>query len=369
MKIGFIKKKYSPYGGGEIYLDTLINNLKEDYHEIHIFSSQWKSTEGVNIHKIKSLEFNSALSALSFNYNAAKAIGDIKPDYVVSFERTTCGDIYRAGDGCHKEWLEIRKKFSSKLKSFSFVLNPLHRTLLGIEKKIFKKTMTIVANSNMVKKQIMKNYNVPVSRIHVIYNGVDLERFRPELRLKWRAEIRKKNAIPEDAPLVIFVGSGYERKGLLTLIKSIGDVDKSLRLLVIGRGDVKKYQNIANSYKLANRILFLGPQTDIEKFYATSDIFVLPTLYDPFSNATLEAMASGLPVITSKNNGAAELVEQEKEGFILGDMLDDTEVTEKIRAVLDNSTAMKKNARKKAEKFHIGTAASKFKKLIKVSMN
>lgn len=369
MKIGFIKKKYSPYGGGENYLDSLIESLKEDYHEIHIFTSHWKATKGVTIHKINNLTFNSALSVLSFNNNVTKALNPINLDCVISFERTTCGDIYRAGDGCHKEWLKVRSNVCSIIKRYSFLFNPLHRAILGIEKRIFNKTKTIVANSKMAKSQIIDHYKVPECRIHVIYNGVDLKRFTPELKINWRAEIRKKNSIPENVPLIIFVGSGYERKGLITLINSMKEVDKSLRLLVIGRGNVKKFQTIVNSNKISDRVFFLGPQIEIEKFYAASDIFALPTIYDPFSNATLEAMASGLPVISTKNNGAAELIEQGKEGFILEDMLSNSELSEKINNTLNNYAVMGKKARKKAEKFPIALAASEFKKIIKNSLN
>lgn len=364
IKIGFIKKRFNAYGGGEKYLATLIESLKDHDFEIHVFSSRWQPIKGITVHKINCIQFNSALSVLSFNYNVAKTLKRISLDYVLSFERVTCGDIYRAGDGCHKEWLKIRRSVEGKLKGFSFTINPLHRTILGIEKCIYKKTGIIVANSEMVKKQIQEHYNVPEFRLRVIYNGVDIKRFSPENQSRWRLEIRKKYSILKNTRLIIFVGSDYERKGLRILINSLVGTDESTKLMVIGRGNIKKFKDIAKSHKLANKIFFLGPQTEIEKFYSASDLFVLPTLYDPFSNATLEAMASGLPVITTNTNGAAELIEPGNEGFVVSNMVSSSELSEKINIVSKNLLFMGKKARKKAEIYSIHHAISEFQKLL-----
>lgn len=369
IKVGFIKKRFNPYGGGEKYLATLIESLKGHDYEIHVFSSCWPAIKGITVHKVNCIKFNSALSVLSFNYNVTKTLKRIPLDYVLSFERVTCGDIYRAGDGCHKEWLKIRCSVEGKLKRFSFTINPLHRTILGIEKCIYKKTGIIVANSEMVKKQIQEHYNVPEFRLRVIYNGVDIKRFSPENQSKWRSKIREKYSILKKTPLVIFVGSDYERKGLRTLINSLVDTNESTKLMVIGRGNIKKFKAIAKSHKLANDIFFIGPQTEIEKFYSASDLFVLPTLYDPFSNATLEAMASGLPVITTNTNGAAELIEDGNEGYVVSNMVSSSELSEKINIVLKNRSFMGRKARNKAELFPLEYAISEFKRLINHSLS
>lgn len=365
MKIGFIKKRFNPYGGAENYLTTVMENLRGEGYELHLFCTDWKPVEGVEVHKIKNLSFTSAASVLSFDRNAARAVAQVRPDCVLSFERTTSGTVYRAGDGCHIEWLGIRRKVEGPLKALSFAVNPLHRALLGIERRIFESTPLIIANSEMVKRQIIEHYGTPEGRIRVVYNGVDTARFSPEAREEKRSEIRGRLGVPQEARVILFVGSGYERKGLGTVIEAMGRLGGESRLMVIGKGNIERFSKLANTHGVSDRVMFLGPQGGIEGFYATADAFVLPTLYDPFSNATIEAMASGLPIITSRNNGAAELIEAGEEGYVLDDMLSGEELSEKLSLVLADAEAMGRRARLKAERYPIQEAVIQYTEIIK----
>ncbi len=161
------------------------------------------------------------------------------------------------------------------------------------------------------------------------------------------------------------MGSGFKRKGLQTLLYSFPLVkNEDIKLLVIGKGDRKRYTMLAEKYGVSDNIIFLKPQREIEKFYAAADIFILPTLYDPFSNATLEAMAAGLPVITTKNNGVAELIENGHEGFVLDNLSDAEELADKIHLTLKNLKVIGEKAREKAEAFPIERAAQEFTEAI-----
>jgi len=362
MRLAFIKKKYSVHGGAERYLQSLIKQLKQAAFEIHIFANEWEKEEGVVFHRVSILPLTSFLSTITFVTNVEKEMNkNTRPDCVISFERTTCQDIYRAGEGCHAEWLKIRSYFEPWYKRLSFKINPRHLSLLALEKKLFETTPLIIANSNMVREQIMHHYAVDRNRITIIYNGVDLKRFTPENRLMWRKSLRKSLSIPENSPVVIFVGSGFERKGLNTLIDSVPFIKKpELKVLVIGKGSIDKYSIQAKEQSISDKMLFLGPQREIEKYYAAADLFVLPTLYDPFSNATLEAMASGIPVITTKNNGVAELIMNGQEGYILDSLLNSEELAGKISLVFETGDKMGINARRKAEAFPIEKAAKEF---------
>jgi len=365
LRLVFIKKRFLIYGGAERYLQTLIKHLNNTGYEIHIFANKWAEEEGMTFHKVELIPVGSLLSLLTFNKNVKRAINrEIKPDCIISFERTTCQDIYRAGEGCHAEWLRIRSGVEPFYKKFSFRINPLHISLLNLEKELFSKTQLIIANSKMVKDQIIKHYAVPEKRIAIIYNGVDLKRFSRENRDKWRKSVRKSLNISEDSKLMLFVGSGFERKGLKTFIDAMPLITGDVKALIIGKGDVNKYKAFTEKYGISNRIIFLGAQKEIEKFYAASDLFVLPTLYDPFSNATLEAMASGIPVITTKNNGAAELIENGYEGFVAEGISDAEELADKINLSLNNPKEMGENAYKKAEAFPIERAVREFLDII-----
>ncbi|TAN42965.1 MAG: glycosyltransferase family 1 protein [Nitrospirae bacterium] len=366
MRIAFVKKKFSVHGGAERYLETLIAAFKKNGHEIHIFANNWTDTQDVIFHKVPVVSFNSYLSVASFNRNVCGMIkSGWRNDCVISLERTACQDIYRAGEGCHAEWLEIRSRYEPALKRASFKLNPLHRAMLDIEKKLFQNTPLIVANSNMVKRHIIKHYGVEEARITVIYNGVDLERFSFQNRDGLRNGLRKDLSMSEDAKIILFVGTGFERKGLKTLIEACSLLkEKNARLIVVGKGKIQKYAKQAADSGIGERAIFLDAQKDIERFYAAADLFVLPTLYDPFSNATLEAMASGLAVITTRNNGAAELVAAGQNGFVTEALGDATELAGKMDAALRNSVEMGKAARATAESYPVENAVKGFYGLI-----
>jgi UDP-glucose:(heptosyl)LPS alpha-1,3-glucosyltransferase len=372
VRLAFIKKRFSLHGGAERYLQTLVECLKESGHEIHIFAHEWTAGEDVVFHRVPVVPLGSMVSTLTFNLNVKRAIASCAaPDCVISFERTTCQDVYRAGDGCHREWLSLRRSVEPWWKRASFRINPLHLTLLSIEKKLFRDTRLIIANSHMVKKQIMKYYGLNEERIEVVYNGVDLARFSPDNRQRWREQMRGRLSIPEETKVLLFVGSGFERKGLSTLLAALAVLKKSrkdlfadMRLVVVGKGDQAKFGALATAIGIRDVVIFEGPQANIERYYASADAFVLPTLYDPFSNATLEAMASGLPAVTTAQNGASEIIEDGVDGFIMKDAFDYAGLAEKLGRALAGHAGPGKNARRKAGMFPIERAAEEFTALI-----
>jgi UDP-glucose:(heptosyl)LPS alpha-1,3-glucosyltransferase len=363
------------HGGAERYLDTLLQYLKKSGHEIHIFANRWTQSEDIIMHKIDVLALGSFLSTITFNQNLKRAIQNAGGmDCVISFERTTCQDIYRAGEGCHIEWLKLRKLIEPGWKQFSFRVNPLHIAILSLEKKLFSLTKLIIANSQMVKQQIMMNYGLPRQKVCVIYNGVDLQRFSPGDRNKWRGDVRQELSISENARVILFVGSDFERKGLLTLYRALSKLKSDslagdVHLLVIGKGNIDKFKSIADKFGILEKVIFAGTQRKMERFYGAADVFVLPTIYDPFSNATLEAMASGLPAITTVNNGASEIIKNGTDGFILHDLLDYNGLALMIDNALSNSLIIGENARHKAENYPIEKAAREFMEFIQLSKN
>ncbi len=363
-KLFFIKKRFSLHGGAENYMKTLVNQLKHDY-EITILSTQWEPSDGICFSYVPSTRITSVISLITFNRNACKAVKTGAPDCTVSFERTLCQDIYRAGEGCHAEWLAIRSDLEPFYKQISFKINPLHLSLLKMERTLFSETKRIIANSNMVKANIMKHYGINSEKIELLYNGVDLGRFTPDNKAIWRSRMRKDLALREDVNLLLFVGTGFSRKGLKVLLEAVPLLrNKRVHVMVIGKGPSGKFREFSVRHGIADRIHFMGPQQGIEKYYAAADLFVLPTIYDPFSNATLEAMASGLPVITTRNNGAAELIRNGEEGFVVNDMLDERELAVHIDSALSDAGRMGEAARRKAGEFDIGKTARAFAKII-----
>ncbi len=231
------------------------------------------------------------------------------------------------------------------------MFNPYHWLILSIERMIFKgkRFKKVVAISELVKKNIIDNYHLNQQDIKVVYNGVDLKRFYPENRDIYRGEIRKKYSITKDDFVALFVGSGFERKGVEFLLKAAERASRPITLLIVGRGSRKKYKRFIEK----QRVIFCGPQKEIQGFYAASDVFLFPTIYEPFGNVHLEALASGLPVITTKQSGASEIIENGKQGFVVEKPEKTDEIAEKVIRLMDRNVnrRMSEEARKLAEKF------------------
>ena len=197
----------------------------------------------------------------------------------------------------------------------------LFRSVMNyLEKKIFVNggCRRIMTNSNLIKTHILQHYPVDPGKISVIYNGVDTAKFTPSVRQIHRARIRQSLGISETDPVLLFVGNNFKLKGLELILRAMRRLkDIPYTLLVAGNDDPAPYLNLAKRQKLEDHVHFIGPRKQIEKFYGAADIFVLPTLYDAFANVCLEAMACGLPVITSSTNGSSELIENGREGYVL----------------------------------------------------
>ena len=357
MKIAIIRQKFVLYGGAEQFADGFIHQLAESGHEVHIFANSWTPSHHSNInhHFVRILGLNAFFRTLSFSIQVSKKIRGQHFDIIQSHEKTWGQDIYRAGDGCHIKWLHQRGKKFSPIKKFFLFINPFHQLILMLEKNIFEsgQCKKIIAISQMVKEDILENYKCPPEKISVVYNGVDLDRYHPDNKNIYRKAIRNQLGIPENSVLILFVGSGFERKGLEFLLKSTEYLAKeNWRLLLMGKGNFEKFMRYAPANK-RNRIITKEPDPKIEKFYAAADLFILPSIYEPFGNANLEALATGLPVITTKYCGASNIIDSKKNGLVVGDPYNSQEIAEKINYLFDLSTreTMGRKARELAEQF------------------
>ena len=294
-EILFIRQKYTDFGGAERYLQRLNEVLTQKGYKTKI------------LHSTLPKWLPSWLKALLFSRQICKTKDQTTNDkrqtteIFFSFDRITCPDIYRAGDGVHKAFLQT--------KGFSF--NPLHLIYPRLEAKAFQNAKIIIANSNMVKNQILSFYpNIDSQKIAVIYNGVPI----PEKIDKENA----KNALADELhidptiPWILFVGSGFERKGVNELLRILTHLNFSFHAFVIGKEKrLARYKAKAERLNLASKVTFTGPRIDVARFYETSDLFLFPTHYEPFSNVVLEALSYGTPAITTRQNGAHEILPSE----------------------------------------------------------
>jgi UDP-glucose:(heptosyl)LPS alpha-1,3-glucosyltransferase len=255
----------------------------------------------------------SVLRQLSFALAARRAVRAGGFDIVQSHERCLLQDIYRAGEGSHRAYLEAMGRGGPQV-------NPQHRLILYLERRIFtlRAARQIVAISARGKSEIEALYGTPPDRVSVVYNGVDLERFHPENRNRWRDETRETLGLPADAWLIAFVGSGFERKGLGPLLESVSRLrDRRAHVLVAGKGRTDAYRVLVERLGLGGAVSFIAPRPDVERIYAAADLVALPARYEPFGNVHLEALASGVPVLTTRVAGGAEVVRDGLTGAVV----------------------------------------------------
>lgn len=319
MKIALIRQRYTPFGGAERFVANAVQALRAQGASLTVITRQWDSGSAGEALICNPFYLGSLWRDWSFARCVCKMLQKQAFDLVQSHERIACCDIYRAGDGVHREWLKQRRRTLGPLGRLGVALNPYHRYTLATETKLFHspKLRAVICNSHMVKNEIQHYFGLAEEKLHVIYSGVDLQSFHPGLAPLHRSRVRRQYAIPEDAVLFLFVGSGFERKGLHTLLHALAALPSAAHLLVVGKDKhLERYRKLAKNLGLAEQVHFALGQTDPKPFYSASDAFVLPTLYDPFPNTAFEAFACGLPVVTSSKSGAAELVREGENGFV-----------------------------------------------------
>lgn len=234
---------------------------------------------------------------------------------------------------------------------------------LYLEKKNYgeKRFKKIIAVAEGVKRELMSEYGISADDVVVIANGVDLNRFNPHLRETKRYGIRRQLGLRDEDCVLLFVANEFERKGLRLLIAAMPKLRSNrVQLLVVGNDTHMPYTDLAVKLGVTEHIHFCGGVGSIEDYYAGADVFVLPTHYEAFSLATLEAAASGLPLVVTKVNGTDELMEDGVNGFFIERDPDD--IAQKIRLLagdLQLRTRLGTHARASAEKYSWEMVADK----------
>jgi UDP-glucose:(heptosyl)LPS alpha-1,3-glucosyltransferase len=326
-KIYFIRANNTPFGGAENYLLRLSKGLTKQGVEHQIIYS--------NFSKL----LPSWVRVILFNIQVFIFKGS---KLYFSLERITCADIYRAGDGVHKSFLNIEKK--SKF-------NPLHYIYLFLEKKCFLNSTKIIANSFMVKNQIISEYKIDEKKIEVIYNGVEIKKQNYAYSLK---KISNEFVLNDSDCILLYIGNGFKRKGVEEFLKLISRLkNKNFTAFIVGKDKkINFYKKLAISLNIENNIIFTGERKDVENFYCISDIFILPTHYDPFSNVILEAMSFKNAVFTTIQNGASEILNDK---FIMSDP-NDFSIVNTISNLINNPdelSRVKSDNFKLVEKFSL----------------
>jgi UDP-glucose:(heptosyl)LPS alpha-1,3-glucosyltransferase len=342
MKIALLRQRVTALGGAETTLGYLVQGLAAAGHDVTVYGAdrepEAQAALGPHADYVRVPVWGGkTLRVLSFALNSRRLLKQVRGQVVFSLERVLAPQVYRAGDGCHREWLIRRAPYLSPQARAAQRLSPFHRTMLLVEQRLFTfpGLKRVIANSRQVRDEVIRHYSVEAGHVRVIYNGLDRGRFHP-LEPGARAELRRRLGVPDDAKIVLFVGSGFERKGLIYLLQAFSTIrDQRSRLWVVGKGHIAPYQRLGKRLGVADRIKFWGPAPETAPFYQAATVLALPTLYDPCSNVVLEALGCGLPVITTATNGAAEFLKPGENGAIIPQPDDITGLSESLARFLD----------------------------------
>ncbi len=272
-RVALVRSRYDPSGGAERFVQDAVAALRAEGASLTIVTRHWPDHDG------------SALVLDPFHW------GSLWRDW--SFARAVCGELARRRFDLVQSHEAERALFTSaRLKA-------------------------VICNSEMVRKEISHRFATPAAKLVLIRNAVDSSVFHPGLRGEMRAAVRQQLGIPQNANVVLHVGSGFERKGLTALLEALARVTPAAWAIVVGRDKrAPRYVALARRLGIGDRVRFVGSVSDVRPYYAAADAFALATLYDPFPNAALEAMACGLAVLTTTRCGAAEIVRDGESGFV-----------------------------------------------------
>jgi UDP-glucose:(heptosyl)LPS alpha-1,3-glucosyltransferase len=279
VNIALVARAMGTHGGTERVLFGFAGWLAARGDEVTVYCERAEETPtGVRVVPLAVRGIGRVTRALSL-YRASVSIPAVH-DVVLGLGRTTGHDVYRAGGGSHRAWLAARGGW----RPSDVVDRWLDRRALDAR--------IVVANSEMARDDLIAFDGLSASKLRVVWNGVDLERFRPRAQTP--------------GAVIGFLGTGFHRKGLATAIRAVARIPGA-RLVVVGRdAHAAQYERLAEREGVSLELQ--GPRHDPEAILPDFDVLVLPTRYDPFANATLEALACGVPVITSARNGAAAVL-------------------------------------------------------------
>ncbi|MFH1055287.1 MAG: glycosyltransferase family 4 protein [Candidatus Altiarchaeota archaeon] len=354
MKILFLTASFFKQGAVAKYAVELAERFAKD-NEVHVLTTWQKhDIDGVTFHKIPIPRWPYymliGLNAVKNTVFARKLDKEHKFDIIHSQGAESLYQNILKAPSCHKAAVEQFKRergFGYRvLKTFE----PASNIVLQIEKynlthRNFKK---LIALSKGNLREVQHYYGVPDEYIRLIPNGVNIEEFTPENRKLYRTDVRRMHGIDENDIVLLFVGWEFKRKGLRHVIEALPHLPKDVKLVAVGGDKRQPYERRAAELGVSDRVVFTGHSSEARKYYASADLFVFPTAYEGFSMATLEAAASGLPVLATLVNGTEDLIREGENGFFIE--REGKDIAEKVRHVLDDDLLgrMSAKARKSA---------------------
>jgi UDP-glucose:(heptosyl)LPS alpha-1,3-glucosyltransferase len=324
MDVAVVNRLYTLHkGGAERYCVNLCRALAALGHRVTVIGQKIDAalrTE-VSFQRVPVLSWTSFLKNLSFASSVSSALSSARHDVVYGLTLAPSVDVVRATGRLHAHWMKFH--YPHPWRRTLEHWNPRHRAILDLESFVYRKSSSIrviVAQSQIERRLLMQLYRVPEHKIEVIYNGVDTTLFHPGSR-DAASDTRRELGLADGQPALLFAAaSDFRSKGLMLCLQALAlTKEREARLLVVGDQPQRRFLRTARELGISHRVSFLGRRSDIQTLYAAADLFLLPTIYEPFPNVNLEAMACGTPVMTSDTAGGADIIREGENGYVIRD--------------------------------------------------
>lgn len=367
MKIAMAIENFSLHAGGaEAYAVELACTLVSEGWEVHFFGHSWGGRpEQAVFHRLPSLPgwVPSSARILVFAFLHRRMVRPRDFDVVLGFGNTLAMNVYQSHGGVHYQ-SNIRKLGAVDnrglrfLKAVGLFLTPKYYARAWIESAPFrmKQRPVIVAISEMARRDMAEHFRVNEDEIRLVYNGIDAKRFGTG-SAGGRAAIRQRFGFEQEV-LFLFMAYDFKKKGARQLLEAAGRLRKTVGpgrfgVLLVGGTPSPSLLRLAQERNIKDTVVFAGRTREPEAFYDACDVFILPTFYDACSLVVFEAMAAGLPAITTVHNGASGIITDRVDGLVLQDPSNTDEISRCMEHFLDRDvlTSASAAARETARKY------------------
>lgn len=348
MRIALVHIRHAQVGGTERFLNELAAHLAERGHEVVVVCRRHEAAPhpDVAFERLHALALGGSWRMWSFAREVERHVARADYDLVFGLGKTYTHDVVRSGGGCHQTYLDDAHEYTKRGIERALLSDALrNRVHLSIEARAYapESSRRIVVNSVRTMRDIQARYGPPDEQFRVIRNGVDVETFHPRNRAGDGAALRRELGYSDDDRVVLFLGRGFGRKGLDRLLRAMPAAiaaHPGAKLLVVGRDEaVGRYRRLADELRVADRVQFRPESRAPAASFAAADLYVLPTRFDPFPHTVLEALATGLPVITTERAGASEILDPGVQGSVVAAAGPDEELAEAVVHWLDPDRA------------------------------
>lgn len=340
MKIAVVVHDVGKQRGHDRYVAELASALA-DRHDVHVFACTCEGVDQTKIrfHRVPAFRWPDLLKMLSFIVTATWALR--KQRFDIIHTQGVCSLIQNVATAhfCQAAWLAVYQGLDhpDSSRSRQWYHRGVMRIMMALERYVYhpSRSRHVIALSEQVKRDLVRWYGRPADTITAIHNGINLEEFHPSNVARHRDATRQQLGIPADTFVLLFVGE-FKRKGLWYAIQALAQLPDHDRVLLVVAGDgaTQPYREEAERLRVAGSVRFVGQRSDINRYYAMSDALVFPILYEPFGFIITEAMATGIPVITSAEAGAAEIIQDGVDGLLLQNPRDAREIAAQIHRLM-----------------------------------